>query len=224
MPLEHSQPDTDALLARGLQWKWATPVLHVNLLESGDMPSELHAALQRFADRSESELRYDPALLKSSSNAYTRYRSEIFTQATDPHLIDMRERMNALCDRYVTAVYGPDLPPHVRRTQMWYVLQHENDASEAIHAHYHEGSDIAFVYYLNVPRDGSGQVVFIDPRGPVGRGAFALPRHTLTTHVQPAEGDFIIFPRYLMHYTTTNTDARTRRVIAGSVRYEKAST
>lgn len=224
MPEEHAQTEADALLAKGLQWKWATPVLHVNLLESGEMPHELHAALQIFAEENEHELRYDPALLKSSSNAYTRYRSEVFTHATDPALLEMRERMNALCDRYVAAVYGPDLPPHVRRTQMWYVLQHENDANEAIHAHYHEGSDIAFVYYLNVPQNGSGQVVFIDPRGPVGRGAFALPRHTLTTHISPAEGDFMVFPRYLMHYTTTNTDGQTRRVIAGSVRYDKAPT
>jgi hypothetical protein len=224
MPVEHARSDTDALLAQGLQWKWATPVLHVNLLESGEMCPELHSALQAFADRHEHDLRHDPSLLKSSSNAYTRYRSEVFAQATDAHLIEMRDRMNELCDCYVAAVYGPELPPHVRHTQMWFVLQHENDANEAVHAHYHEGSDIAFVYYLNVPTDGSGQVVFIDPRGPVGRGAFALPRHTLTTHVQPAEGDLMIFPRYLMHYTTTNTDSHTRRVIAGSVRYDKAPT
>lgn len=34
--MEHAQPDTNALLALGLQWKRATPVLHVNLLESGE--------------------------------------------------------------------------------------------------------------------------------------------------------------------------------------------
>jgi hypothetical protein len=219
---ETANPDVDALWTKALQWKWATPLLHVNLLETGQMPRALHTALQRFADHNESELVNDPALLNASSNAYTRYRSQVFSQATDPALIEVRDRMDALCDRYVAECYGTDLPPHIKRIQMWFVLQHANDAAEAIHAHYHEGSDIAFVYYLNVPSDGSGQLVFIDPRGPVGRGAFVLPRHTLTTQIQPAEGDLLIFPRYLMHYTTTNTDPQTRRVIAGSVRYEKA--
>lgn len=214
--------DANALFSDGLQWKWATPVMHVNLLHTGVMSQEFHRALQRFADGHEEALRQDPALLGSASNAYIRYRTNVFSDATDETLIEMRERMNTLCDRYVAAVYGEDLPPHVRRTEMWFVLQHANDAAEAIHAHYHEGSDIAFVYYLNVPSDGSGQLVFVDPRGSIGRGAFALPRHRLTTHVQPAEGDLLIFPRYLVHYTTTNTDTQTRRVIAGSVRYDKA--
>lgn len=214
--------DTDELVTGGLEWKWATPVMHVNLLQTGAMPREFHRALQQFADGHEQSLRHDPALLGSASNAYIRYRTDVFSEATDAILIEMRERMNALSDRYVAAVYGENLPPHVRRTEMWFVLQHENDSAEAIHAHYHEGSDIAFVYYLNVPSDGSGQLVFVDPRGSIGRGAFALPRHRLTTHVQPAEGDLLVFPRYLVHYTTTNTDPQTRRVIAGSVRYEKA--
>lgn len=48
-----------------------------------------------------------------------------------------------------------------------------------------------------------------------------VPRHALVKIIQPSEGDLIMFPRYLMHYTTPNTDDVTRRVIAGSVKYER---
>ena len=90
-----------------------------------------------------------------------------------------------------------------------------------MHAHYHEGSDLAFVYYLTMPKDGSGQLVLMDPGARSGEAVLVVPRHALVKIIQPSEGDLIMFPRYLMHYTTPNTDDVTRRVIAGSVKYER---
>jgi oxalate decarboxylase/phosphoglucose isomerase-like protein (cupin superfamily) len=104
---------------------------------------------------------------------------------------------------------------------MWFVVQRPSQPNDAVHAHYHEGSDLAFVYYLSMPEDGSGQLVLMDPRGTVGRGGFVVPRHALVRIIQPKEGDLILFPRYLMHYTTPNNGNVTRRVVAGSVKYER---
>ncbi|CAM3573783.1 2OG-Fe(II) oxygenase [Bordetella sputigena] len=203
-----------------IQWLWATPVSHVNLLDSGVVDPSVHQALQDFAAEHEDELANDERRSATATTKYTRYDTQVFERTRNDNLDAIRSIILSQCDAYAAEVYGEAMREYEQRVTMWFVVQRNGHAKDAVHAHYHEGSDLAFVYYLTTPKDGSGQIALMDPRGPIGRGGFAVPRHSLIKFIEPQEGDMIIFPRYLMHYTTPNTDTRTRRVIAGSVAYE----
>ncbi len=195
--------------------------MHYNLRESGRVDAGLHDALQAFSERNQGRLLNDEKRSATLETLYTRYDTGIFKRTRNPQLKAIRQLILEECDDYAAQVYGDQVRQARRDHTMWFVVQRSGQAKDAVHAHYHEGSDLAFVYYLTMPKDGSGQLVLMDPRGTVGRGGFVVPRHALVNIIQPCEGDLILFPRYLMHYTTPNTDNVTRRVIAGSVKYER---
>ncbi len=195
--------------------------MHYNLRESGRVDAGLHDALQAFSERNQGRLLNDERRSATLETLYTRYDTGIFKRTRNPQLKAIRQLILEECDDYAAQVYGDQVRQARRDHTMWFVVQRSGQAKDAVHAHYHEGSDLAFVYYLTMPKDGSGQLVLMDPRGTVGRGGFVVPRHALVNIIQPCEGDLILFPRYLMHYTTPNTDNVTRRVIAGSVKYER---
>jgi len=207
-------------MSREIQWLWPTPIMHYNLRESGQVGAELHEALQTYSEQNQSRLLNDERRSATVQTLYTRYDTGVFKRTRNPQLKTIRELLLAECDNYAQQVYGEQISQAQRHHTMWFVVQRSGQAKDAVHAHYHEGSDMAFVYYLTMPTDGSGQLVLMDPRGTVGRGGFVVPRHALVNIIQPKEGDLIMFPRYLMHYTTPNSDTVTRRVIAGSVKYE----
>lgn len=202
-----------------IQWLWATPVSHVNLLSTGVVSTSLHEALRSYSEKNEARVANDERRSQTAVTKYTRYDTQLFDKTRNPNLKAIREIILDQCEAYASEVYGQAMSSFERETTMWFVVQRYQHAKDTVHAHYHEGSDLAFVYYLTTPRDGSGQIALMDPRGTIGRGGFAIPRHGLIKQISPQEGDLIIFPRYLMHYTTPNTDERTRRVVAGSVAY-----
>ncbi|WP_157814459.1 putative 2OG-Fe(II) oxygenase [Achromobacter spanius] len=197
--------------------------MHYNLRDSGQVGTDLHEALQIYSGRNQDRLLNDEKRSATLATLYTRYDTGVFKRTRNPRLTAIRDLLLAECDHYAEEVYSKLILQAKRHHTMWFVVQRSGQAKDAVHAHYHEGSDLAFVYYLTMPKDGSGQLALMDPRGPIGRGGFAVPRHPLVSIIQPREGDLIMFPRYLMHYTTPNTDNITRRVIAGSVKYERTA-
>lgn len=210
------------MLNFGMNYLWPTPVLRLNLLEMGAIDPNHHAWLKNYADR--------PELVSAGAEAFgdrekffTRYNYEPFDQAIEPELRQFKEMMLSLCDSYAKSTLIDTLPDHVKKTYMWFVIQHSGNVKEAVDPHCHEGSDVSFCYYLEVPKDESGQVCFIDPRGCVGRGGFVIPRASSIERHQPTEGDLLMFPRYANHYTTPNMDTLNRKVIAGSVAYNRGS-
>lgn len=149
--------------------------MHYNLRESGRVDTGLHEALQAFSERNQSRLLNDEKRSATLETLYTRYDTGIFKRTRNPQLKAVRELILAECDDYAAQVYGDQVRQARRDHTMWFVVQRSGQAKDAVHAHYHEGSDLAFVYYLTMPKDGSGQLVLMDPRGTVGRGGFVVP-------------------------------------------------
>ena len=62
-------------------------------------------------------------------------------------------------------------------------------------SHVHPGAAVSGVYYLQVPRDTAGQMVFSDPRG-------RLPPFASDITIMPEEGRLVLFPPWLSHEVT----------------------
>ena len=86
--------------------------------------------------------------------------------------------------------------------------------------HCHPGTYLACVYYVNCS-EGSGDIVFCDPRA--GHAANVLHHDKLTSvnavevNVQPKQGELILFPGWLYHFVTQNTDDEDRITIATNI-------
>jgi hypothetical protein len=207
-------------LAQGYNDLWPTPVKLVNLLEQGIVSEELHARLEKYAD--------DPRLatgpyedLYDKKKLYARLNLTVFISPVDPELVRIKEILVGQADQYARETVADPLPEHEKLAVLWFAIQHPGNPSEVITPHYHEGGDVAFVYYLATPSDGSGTIVMVDPRGAVERGSRALGRAKPVIEYSPRRGELLVIPRYVMHYTSLNTDTHARKVIAGVVAYER---
>jgi hypothetical protein len=206
-------------LKYGLHRAWSTPIKRVNLLKRKIVDPALHAWLEDYAD--------DPSLISGalaprydSARQQTRYNLSVFVSPRRVQLARIKQILIAQADEFARQAIVDPLPEHEKLAYFWFVIQHPNDPNEAIRPHFHEPGDIALVYYLSTPANRSGTLVLVDPRGTIERGGRALPRHVPALEFTPEPGDVLIFPRYLMHYTTVNTDARDRKVIGGVLAYD----
>nr|WP_312474686.1 hypothetical protein [Achromobacter ruhlandii] len=148
-------------MSREIQWLWPTPIMHYNLRESGRVDAGLHDALQAFSERNQGRLLNDEKRSATLETLYTRYDTGIFKRTRNPQLKAIRQLILEECDDYAAQVYGDQVRQARRDHTMWFVMQRSGQAKDAVHAHYHEGSDLAFVYYLTMPKDGSGQLVLM---------------------------------------------------------------
>jgi hypothetical protein len=210
--------NTAATLGYGLHDAWRTPIRCVNLLEEGGVDGALHDWLERYAD--DPALASGPLAHQPRERLSNRYNLAVFAPPATPELARIKQLLVARADAYVRETIEDPLPEHEKLAYFWFVVQRPNNLDEMVSPHYHEPGDVALVYYLSAPANDSGQLVLLDPRGTIERGGRALPRHRSSIHYQPRRGDLILFPRYLMHYTTVNTDARARKVIGGVVAYD----
>ena len=207
-------------LPNGINHAWSTPIKRVNLLEKGVVGAELHEWLERYAD--------DPRFVSGplshyfeNAKLFTRYDVSVFASPERPELVRIKEILIAQADEYARETIVDPLPEHDKYAYLWLVVQRPNNANEAVRPHYHEPGDVAWVYYLSVPSNSSGSLCLFDPRGTIERGGRALPRHEATIEYSPKRGDLLVLPRYIMHQTTVNTDAHSRKVIAGVVAYDR---
>lgn len=207
-------------LEYGVNPLWATPVRLGNLLKERVVSPKLHEWLERFAA--------DPALTSAPPTNYfnhkkgsSRYRLSVFDSPGYPELRRIKRILIDRVDAYVKELFVNPIPQHDKFALFWFVIQHPNSFDDTVRPHYHSAGEVAVVYYLSAPADGSGTIVLFDPRGTIERGFDALPRHENVIGYAPRRGDILLFPRYVMHYTTVNTDVHDRKVIAGVVGYDR---
>ena len=87
-------------------------------------------------------------------------------------------------------------------------------------SHCHPGTYLACVYYVKC-QEGSGDIVFCDPR--VGHAANVLHHDKLTgvncveAYMQPKQGELLLFPGWLYHFVTRNTNDEDRITIATNI-------
>ena len=74
----------------------------------------------------------------------------------------------------------------VNRSNLWAYVINQNEYRENIHSHIRTAV-IVGVYYLSIPKDKSPDIIFYNDYGN------EIFRFT------PTDGDFIIFPNYLLH-------------------------
>lgn len=204
-----------------IQNMWPTPILHVNLLEQGLVSESLHEWLDNYTEENHEALTGKVDRMMSYENLYMRYDLSVFNPPKQEKLAEIKSIISATCDEFIRQTVVSPIPPHKQKALMWFVIQHPNNEVEGVSPHYHEGSDVAFAYYLSVPNNGSGRLVALDPRGTTNRGGLALPRHRIFNDICPKRGDLIMFPRYLVHYSTLNTDSHNRKIIGGSISYDR---
>jgi len=204
----------------GINHAWSTPIKRVNLLKQGVVRAKLHGWLERYADNP----RFAPGPLSDyfeNAKLFTRHDLSGFASPERPELARIKEILVAQAEVYARETIVDPLPEHDKYAYLWFAVQRPNNADEAVRPHYHEPGDIAWVYYLSVPSNKSGSLAMFDPRGTIERGGRALPRHNATIGYSPKRGDLLILPRYVMHQTTVNTDAHSRKVIAGLLAYDR---
>jgi hypothetical protein len=198
---------------------WPTPVKLVNLLEERLIDPQLHEWAERYAD--------DPRLLTGSLSAlndpakvFGEEALMVFGAMQDRELEELAEILVQQADQYIGENFVKLRAEHEKRVYMWFSIQRPNVVEDPTGPHCHETSDVTLVYYLAVPENGSGTLVMIDPRGCTERGGRAFLRPSVRLIYTPRRGDLLLLPRYLVHFATTNTDTRLRKVIAGTVAYD----
>lgn len=206
------------MIEYGMNALWVTPIQRINLLREGIVSKKSHTWLEKFAHRPDITPRNQKNVFKVSER-YQRHNQKIFANPKEPELIDIKKKLIRLADEYINEIYG-DVASHRIESLLWFVRQRQNVGEDAVTPHYHERGDVVFCYYLNAPKNGSGLICFVDPRGCIGRGGYAISRNHPVIALQPEAGDLVISPRYVMHYTTPNTEKKDRNGIAGLLRYE----
>jgi hypothetical protein len=194
---------------------WPTPVRLRNLLEEGLVEPELHEWLARYAE--------NPRLLSSKNRndrGYGRQDGSVFTAPEHREIEEITEILTGQVDEYVRETMPPLQPGHEKKAMMWFLIQRPSVLQDVPGPHCHEAGDVAFTYYLSVPGDGSGVLMLLDPRGAIHRGGRAFPRPYGGLSYQPRRGDLVMFPRYLTHDSSVNTDGYLRKLIAGVLRYD----
>ncbi len=203
------------MLDYGMNYLWPTPMRVENLLEEGLVGQKLHSWLEKYADQS----RFISRPLSITRNN-TRYDESAFVRPACAELARIREILIAQADRYARETIQNPLPEHEKEATFFFVIQRPNNLVEALLPHYHEKSDVGVVYYLATPSNGSGVIIMFDPRGLIARGGRAFMKQMPAIQYSPRRGDLLILPRYIMHYTTANTDVHSRKVITGLLRYD----
>jgi hypothetical protein len=206
------------MIEYGMNALWVTAIQRINLLKEGIVSRKLHNWLEKYAHNPDVTPRSRENIYKVSQR-YQRHNQKIFADPKEPQLIEIKKKLIGLADEYVKEVFG-EVAPHRLESLLWFVRQRQNTADDAVTPHFHERGDVVFCYYLSAPKNGSGLICFVDPRGCIGRGGYAVSRQHPVIAVQPKAGDLIVTPRYLLHYTTTNTEKADRNGICGLLRYE----
>ena len=75
-----------------------------------------------------------------------------------------------------------------------------------IAVHNHSGSHYTSIFYLYCSDvDRGGELIMLDPRTNANRGYLTKQAQFKPTAYQPQTGEYIMFPSYMYHYTTTFT-------------------
>jgi hypothetical protein len=116
------------------------------------------------------------------------------------------------CIQYAMADLG--YQPDVSITSMWATKQ---SPGQYHHPHKHGNTFLAGVYYMHGDLNNSGTVFYnpdnllqISPNRDLDRPHRLSARHISDFH----EGDFVVFPSWVLHSTSSNITSRDRYVLA----------
>jgi uncharacterized protein (TIGR02466 family) len=119
--------------------------------------------------------------------------------------------LTAAAERFAALEYGPT---EVGFTGMW---ANVNTPGYAHPVHAHSNNFLSGVYYVTAP-EGAGGLVFLDPRKQhqvlVPTLAQITPMNSTAARLPAEEGQMILFPAWLEHYTEANQSAAPRISIA----------
>ncbi|TVV74494.1 TIGR02466 family protein [Sphingomonas solaris] len=130
-----------------------------------------------------------------------------------------------LCNTVVSRMHAPGAPGVEWQCEMW---ANVNEAGHSNQSHWHPGSFLSAVYYVDNGYGGSddrslgGELVFIDPRMPYLRMRTPDLRHRgadgsadeQETWMRPQPGMLVVFPSFLAHSVRPYQGAGTRISIA----------
>ena len=168
------------------------------------------------------DLAGEPSRKAKQNNDFHAYQ-ESFWQADkklwpplqdSPAVTNLLDAIRKVAVRYL-ALANPSRAkrkPHEIRIRMWAAV---HTGCSYHMAHYHSGSSIAGIYYVNTPAE-SGKLVLWDPRGLTPKHASILGHHIHT----PRAGELIMFPAWLRHEVTPSCglkDSDPRVVLAFNV-------
>ena len=123
---------------------------------------------------------------------------------------ELVRHVTGLCDTVVSRLHAPGGPGVEWRCEMW---ANVNEAGHSNQSHWHPGSFLSAVYYVDNGYGGSddrslgGELVFIDPRMPYLRMRTPDLRHRgvdggvdeQETWLRPQLGMLVVFPSFLAH-------------------------
>jgi Putative 2OG-Fe(II) oxygenase len=200
---------------------WSTPILHVNLaslapeLNVNAMNEALRHVIVDEHERLVSELALNRSAPGDSELApnrvffdyQTRHVGAFEAMFDGQHVCGEAKRGAALLaqlwqhmiDQYLTSIGATerDIERRARTLSPWATV-HSDCMNHALHTH--PDNSVSGVYYVNVPTQGSGRLVFHDVRG-------MLPPFDNRHIVAPKPGDLVLFPSWLPHQVEASTTA-----------------
>lgn len=135
----------------------------------------------------------------------------ISLEINNPHIKLLRDK--------VKHIMHTEIDPRLEEKELW---AHVTNPGETIPIHNHKNNSdwgclsISWIYYARNPYDENegGKIVFQTQIG----GTKTISRDFI-----PKEGDFIIVPGFLPHFTTVNPQPKTRIAMSGNYRISETN-
>lgn len=172
-----------------MDYRWGVPILHENINNHIHVESVLKHMATRYKDT-----RDLPVDLNDETITDLKHQCDLFDETYSV--------IKSYVDKFFMLAYDRlnvdyRLKVHVFACPKGYNLPF----------HHHRCGAICGVLYLNVP---SGNLLAHDPKFNANRGMPNWMVQDTTLEIKPAPGDIIIFPSYVYHQTTPNTEDKLR--------------
>ena len=208
---------------------FATPLLHVNLAESGEVDDNLQAFVRPLNELAIEQWKsfaragqQSQVSMRTVNNLFFQWQTSLRSSPLADHMkgaqhatawdelsaLPQFARLRTLVRKYMASM----LQCHGRQ---WEEDEMDMFGWASVHvgsswhdSHVHEKNVLSAVFYSRVPAD-AGRIVFEDPRS-IGRATL----HPWPTQAafHPREGDLIIFPSWLRHRVEPGNNLHEHRV------------
>jgi hypothetical protein len=174
--------------------------------ERNGIPSDATISDMFYIEQQSSDLKYKQCLLNNNRGSCVSDRPKIFQQLS---YVFLEAATAYLQENYLplSTIIEDDTSSAkevaVRTKIFAWTSLHANGTHHA--PHHHVDSVISGVIYVNVPKTGTGDLIFYDPRG-------SLPPFGKTLHIAPKSGDLVLFPGYLVHSVEPTLSSNETRI------------
>jgi len=130
-----------------------------------------------------------------------RYKNSKLTKVIEQHLNQYAEDILGVTDNTLAI------------TESWVSF---NPHNAGLYMHNHHNSVLSGTFYLSIPEEATGDVVFEDnrPKGSIEHRGESNFFNTPQIFVTPKQYDLVIFPSWLHHWVTPNQGEQTRKCLA----------